>query len=984
MGRSNKHKRRKTKKESANRNTHTKREPHCEQKKVERDPEFLSQRAMDIYEFYTSQTDPVDKFLISALSAFFIDENIVKIQERFDAIKNTNIVLKKRNLNGLDINILNISVLMIGALLNYKVFGKKKENLALTYAYKYLRSRVDNYKGTVPEFSDFFSQIHLNMTFLHMLSNSNHKVEFWRISTFLINDFQRLPFPYSVENVVDPLSVVFNPKITFFEYNTIDDPNSFDFLNDWCIYFPTDDIRKPVPEEKIKYWHVADLNNKLEFVDGGVCLNSALFCDEFPAYFAKGQVPMSLIPNYYRYPIHKVIVRGMEDYIDFDYIMFYTCVEFVIEELYNCNRENLLFFLRNDNSVVQRWDNDSKRIFEYIYVRWCELNNMRVFPLYNVYLCSIPDEVYFASAYNCLRLDCSSDWKKDLIPFETVFTSAVRSKFSSYFTVRSELKNKYYDRNMKFPKIKAVMRKMDEDLQMYSQRNGRESFLLCGRNVRLNQNLMKLLNIDSREDLTPENCLKAFNEYFPQPDSCLEQLNQYPKTLEGVEVINVMESLSVDKSKVEDKFIGESKVVKTGKTVIRNGKQLPKKVRRAYTFYLEEKRPVLSAQNPEMEGSDISDMINEEWFKLDEDQKRRYHELAAQDKVRYEEELLQYEADPENTFNDDDPQDTQKEVCPESKAEEVMAIEVEEAKISVKSDEKVYDEHALTDKVNRGVETERKISMTKQQQTEEIDEGESIISTFSTSTVISSVRNTLEKLPVLSEKLKPNRNMFVSDVEYQRNRVSYCFDLHKRAAKAGIRDRYYEENLLNSASDLHTASKLLALYMFGPYFILDSLLDRDNLREALNSHRLFNLSEHIDAISVQEFLTFDINTFYGIYIPEKVIELLNSVTKTYYSMFDVEITPFRMPFCNKDFLKSCMWPEFACSHSILMSRFLYLKTISFDKLINHYSRPLDPLLRFMITGVKAKSTVKRLHNVSFVMQHKIDLIKWVKTHEQRN
>jgi hypothetical protein len=68
----------------------------------------------------------------------------------------------------------------------------------------------------------------------------------------------------------------------------------------------------------------------------------------------------------------------------------------------------------------------------------------------------------------------------------------------------------------------------------------------------------------------------------------------------------------------------------------------PTKPKNAYIFYSSERRPQIKAKNKDMNPKEITKQISEEWNKMTEKQKKKYNDLAADDRVRYANEMKDY------------------------------------------------------------------------------------------------------------------------------------------------------------------------------------------------------------------------------------------------------------------------------------------------------------------------------------------------------
>lgn len=74
----------------------------------------------------------------------------------------------------------------------------------------------------------------------------------------------------------------------------------------------------------------------------------------------------------------------------------------------------------------------------------------------------------------------------------------------------------------------------------------------------------------------------------------------------------------------------------------------PKKARSAYVFYTIDARPGVQNENPDMDFGEITKRVAASWNKLNAKQKRKYEQLAEEDKSRYENEA--------SSFNDEHPE----------------------------------------------------------------------------------------------------------------------------------------------------------------------------------------------------------------------------------------------------------------------------------------------------------------------------------------
>jgi hypothetical protein len=68
----------------------------------------------------------------------------------------------------------------------------------------------------------------------------------------------------------------------------------------------------------------------------------------------------------------------------------------------------------------------------------------------------------------------------------------------------------------------------------------------------------------------------------------------------------------------------------------------PKKNKSSYLFFVTEKRAQVVSDFPELKGKDIVSKLAELWRELSDDEKKPFVDLAAKDKIRYEEDKKNY------------------------------------------------------------------------------------------------------------------------------------------------------------------------------------------------------------------------------------------------------------------------------------------------------------------------------------------------------
>ena len=70
----------------------------------------------------------------------------------------------------------------------------------------------------------------------------------------------------------------------------------------------------------------------------------------------------------------------------------------------------------------------------------------------------------------------------------------------------------------------------------------------------------------------------------------------------------------------------------------------PKRPSGAYVFLTNELRPKILAENPGIKFIELGKLLGERWRSLTPDEKKRYENLAAQDKIRFQREMEEYTA----------------------------------------------------------------------------------------------------------------------------------------------------------------------------------------------------------------------------------------------------------------------------------------------------------------------------------------------------
>ena len=68
----------------------------------------------------------------------------------------------------------------------------------------------------------------------------------------------------------------------------------------------------------------------------------------------------------------------------------------------------------------------------------------------------------------------------------------------------------------------------------------------------------------------------------------------------------------------------------------------PKRATTAYLVFLERHRKRMTAANPEAKPKEITKLLAGEWREVSNDEKQKCEEIAAEDKVRHETEMVEY------------------------------------------------------------------------------------------------------------------------------------------------------------------------------------------------------------------------------------------------------------------------------------------------------------------------------------------------------
>jgi hypothetical protein len=107
------------------------------------------------------------------------------------------------------------------------------------------------------------------------------------------------------------------------------------------------------------------------------------------------------------------------------------------------------------------------------------------------------------------------------------------------------------------------------------------------------------------------------------------------------------------------------------KTKKKKASDEPKKGKSAYIFFCADERPIVKEENPEMPAKEILAELGARWKKLSDKDKEKYNQLAAEDKLRFEEEKKNY------VPKDEDPNEKvipKKKAVPKKKQRKVQPI----------------------------------------------------------------------------------------------------------------------------------------------------------------------------------------------------------------------------------------------------------------------------------------------------------------------
>ncbi len=111
--------------------------------------------------------------------------------------------------------------------------------------------------------------------------------------------------------------------------------------------------------------------------------------------------------------------------------------------------------------------------------------------------------------------------------------------------------------------------------------------------------------------------------------------------LDEQDVIKVTNAWKQNTEKFNELFVS---LIKKSATRTKKPKDAPKNAKSAYMFYCQEMRAEVKEQNPELSAKEITAKLGAMWKEIKDDQEevKKYNELAAADKDRYKEEMATY------------------------------------------------------------------------------------------------------------------------------------------------------------------------------------------------------------------------------------------------------------------------------------------------------------------------------------------------------
>ena len=116
-------------------------------------------------------------------------------------------------------------------------------------------------------------------------------------------------------------------------------------------------------------------------------------------------------------------------------------------------------------------------------------------------------------------------------------------------------------------------------------------------------------------------------------------------TLDKTKADSVMSEWNEKKSEV-------TKLVGSGRVKRKKDANAPKKWKTSYILFCCDKREELKSKNPDMPATEITSELGKLWKSLTDKNKKKYQDLSAKDKIRYEKDMESYTPPPEDELED--------------------------------------------------------------------------------------------------------------------------------------------------------------------------------------------------------------------------------------------------------------------------------------------------------------------------------------------
>jgi len=130
-------------------------------------------------------------------------------------------------------------------------------------------------------------------------------------------------------------------------------------------------------------------------------------------------------------------------------------------------------------------------------------------------------------------------------------------------------------------------------------------------------------------------CGEEWRKLGPRDKQKYEELNKRDKARYEMEMKNYTPPVFTSSSSDSDTARRRKR---------KKDKNAPKRALSAYLYFLQAKRPEITAANPGATNPQILSLLAQEWAKQTEESIAPYKELAAKDKARYQKEKAEYDA----------------------------------------------------------------------------------------------------------------------------------------------------------------------------------------------------------------------------------------------------------------------------------------------------------------------------------------------------